>query len=111
MYFKNAKVYIFILSLLPIFVFSGVTQDMVSQSEYGEKIFKKKLRRVCNFTSARFSKTHTIDEWRELKQLSKFRTEIHKICPKSIHILEKEWIDPLYALAVIYAKDSGEYQE
>jgi hypothetical protein len=111
MYFKNIKILYCILCLSPMLVFSEVTQEMVLKSEVGQKIFRKKLRRVCRFTAAHFSQMHTVGEWQYLKNSSQFRIEIYKTCPKSKHILKKQWIEPLFALAVIYAKDTGQYPE
>jgi hypothetical protein len=111
MYFKNIKILYCILCLFPILLFSEVTQEMVSKSEIGQKIFRKKLRHVCRFSAAHFSQMHTVDEWQQLKNSNQFRIEIYKICPKSKHIVKKQWVEPLFALAVIYAKDTGQYLE
>jgi len=103
--------YVLMVSLLLLPLFSEVTQTMVTKSQYGQKIFRKELRKVCKFTSARFAQTHTMREWEKLKITNQFRIEIHKLCPKSIYVFKEEWIDSLFAFAMVYAKDSGEYPE
>jgi len=103
--------YLLLIFLLLLPLFSEVTQNMVVKSEYGQKIFRKKLRKICKFTAARFAQAHTRKEWGKLKNSNQFFAEIQNLCPKSAHILKEQWMEPLFALAVIYAKDTEEYPE
>ena len=106
----SKKVYfILYLCLFVIYLPAESTQSSTSKSEYGQKIFKKKLRRLCKRTAANFAQIHTPLEWKTLKDSNSFRTEIYKICPKSIHHIREEWVDPLYAFSIVYAKDTKRY--
>ena len=87
------------------------TQSIISKSDYGQKIFKKKLRRLCKRTAANFAQMHTVEEWKRLKKSNSFGREIHKICPKSIHHVKEQWIEPLFVFATIYAKDTKKYTQ
>ena len=99
------------LSLLVTFLFAENGDTSMIKPEYGQKLFKKKLRRLCRRTAPNFAQMHTVAEWKSLKKSNTFRTEIYKICPKAIHHLKQEWVEPLYLFAVTYAKDSKKYAE
>ena len=111
MFIKKVTIYYFVLCLSSTIAFGDKTENLILQSEDGQKIFRKKLRRLCNFTSAKFAQTHTASEWKNLKTINKFRLEIYNICPKITLMLKDKWVEPLFALAIVYAKDSEQYPE
>ena len=80
-----------------------------SKANLGRNVFRKKLRKRCGFTGARFAQTHTVNEWQELKEEGNFRIEIYKICPKTTTVLKDDWIEPLYEFTQAYASDSGNF--
>lgn len=79
------------------------------QAKVGRNVFRKKLRKRCGFTGAKFAQMHTRNEWQELKDEGNFRIEIYKICPKTATVLKDHWLEPLYEFSIVYASDSGNY--
>jgi Spy/CpxP family protein refolding chaperone len=73
----------------------------------GQKIYSKKLKKVCGFTGAKFAATHSQDEWEEIKEEGKFADEIKKICPNANVDKLQKYLDDLYDFAYEYANDSG----
>lgn len=78
-------------------------------AKVGRNVFRKKLRKVCGFTGARFAHMHTQNEWQKLKEDGNFRVEIYKICPKTTTVLKDNWVEPLYEFSKAYASDSGKF--
>ena len=106
----SKKIYfILYLCLFVIYLPAESTQSTILKSEYGQKIFRKKLRRLCKRTAANFAQMHTPSEWKTLKDSNNFHTEIYKICPKSVHHIKEQWIEPLYAFSIRYAKNTNTY--
>ena len=99
----------FILCLCLTVLVAENTQHIISKSEYGQKIFRKKLRHLCQRTASNFAQMHTASEWKTLKNSNSFRTEIYKICPKSMHHIKTQWVEPLYSFVIIYAKNTKNY--
>lgn len=75
----------------------------------GKEIFRKKLRKKCGFTGARFARYHTSAEWESLKSEGHFIEEIYKICPRVSKNINTKWVDPLYEFSKSYASDTGKY--
>jgi len=73
----------------------------------GKKIYSKKLKGACGFTGAKFTASHTQDEWEEFKEAGKFGDEIKKLCPKAAKGYKDKWTNDLYDFAYEYASDSG----
>lgn len=84
-------------------------ESAAKQAKIGKKVFRKKLRKRCGFTGAKFAQMHTIEEWQALKEEGSFRIEIYKICPKTTTVLRDNWIEPLYEFSKTYASDSGKF--
>ncbi|MRI83939.1 MAG: cytochrome C [Nitratiruptor sp.] len=74
----------------------------------GQKIYQKKLKKVCGFNGAKFAAKHTQDEWEELYEEGKFEDEIQKLCPKYRKgYLKETQLKHIYDFAYEYASDSG----
>ncbi len=76
--------------------------------EKGQRIYQKKLKKVCGFNGAKFAAKHTQDEWEEIEEAGKFEDEIQKLCPKyKKGYLKPSLLKHLYDFAYEYASDSG----
>ncbi len=77
----------------------------------GQKIYQKKVKKLCGFNGAKFAAKHSQDEWEEIKESGKFADEMGKLCPKGDKYFHsdkfKKYIDDLYDFAYEYANDSG----
>ena len=87
----------------------SLPENISQKALIGQNIFKKKLKRKCGFTAARFAQSHTQEEWKKLKDEGQFRIEVYKMCPKTVDVLQDNWIDPLYEFSMVFASDSGIY--
>ena len=77
-----------------------------SKAQKGQKIFKKKFRKACGFSGARFSKTHTQAEWETIYEKGKFQDEAQKICPGlKLKKIKKSWWPYVYEFSFQYASD------
>ena len=87
---------------------SFVSTAAFASPEKGQKIYQKKLKKVCGFTGDKFAAKHTQDEWEEIKESGKFEDEVQKICPKYHKgYLSNKQLDNLFDFAYEYASDSG----
>ena len=76
-----------------------------ADSAKGQKVFKKKLKTSCEFTGAKFTSSHTQDEWEKIG-IEGLAEEVQKQCPNSKPIKEKLLKD-LYDFTIDFASDSG----
>ncbi len=76
--------------------------------EKGQRLYQKKLKKVCGFNGAKFAAKHTQDEWEEIEEAGKFEDEIQKLCPKyKKGYLKPSQLKHIYDFAYEYASDSG----
>jgi hypothetical protein len=72
----------------------------------GQKLYAKKLKKVCGFTGAKMAAKHSQDEWSELK--SDLANEIKKICPTvKDKSLKEKYLPHYFDFFNEYANDSG----
>ncbi|MCK4441292.1 MAG: cytochrome C [Sulfurovaceae bacterium] len=93
---------------LPLIVLFGLTMTTpISSADVikGEKIYLKKLKRVCGISGGRFAAKHTQEEWDNIYKDRKLNEEISKIC-HGIKI-EERLIPDIYDFVKEYANDSG----
>ncbi len=72
----------------------------------GQKIYSKKLKKVCGMKGGEFSRKHTQDEWRKIQDSGKMSDEIIAICKKDINLKDKYILD-ISAFVIEFANDSG----
>ncbi len=82
-----------------------LSTSAVADANRGKKIYAKKLRAACGFSSARFARMHTQDEWEMIKEAGKLGKEIRKICPSSR--LSPKFEGDIYDFVYEYAKDTN----
>ncbi|NPA03536.1 MAG: cytochrome C [Epsilonproteobacteria bacterium] len=87
---------------------SFVTTSAMADASKGQKLYQKKLKKVCGFNGAKFASKHTQDEWEEIFEEGKFEDEIQNLCPA----YKKGYLKPgqlqhIYDFAYEYASDSG----
>jgi len=77
----------------------------------GQKIYSKKVKKLCGFNGAKFAAKHSQDEWEEIVDIGHFSEEMGKICPKGAKIFTgdkfKKYLKDLYDFSYEYANDSG----
>jgi ATP-dependent protease HslVU (ClpYQ) peptidase subunit len=74
----------------------------------GQKLYAKKLKKVCGFSGAVFAAKHTQDEWTDIEDSGKMADEIKSICPNvPKKALKSKYIKDYYDFANDFASDSG----
>ncbi len=71
----------------------------------GQKIYSKRLKKVCGINGGEFARKHTQKEWIQIQNSGKLAEEITSIC-KGAKIKEKYLLD-LGAFFIQFANDSG----
>lgn len=82
-----------------------LSTSAVADVNKGKKIYNKKLKVTCGFSSARFARMHTQDEWEMIKEAGKLGEEIRKICPGSQ--LPPRFEGDIYDFVYAYARDTN----
>jgi len=72
----------------------------------GQKLFTKKLKKVCDMTGAKMAAKHSQDEWEAINDAGTLADEIKTICPNVKKVKEK-FIPHYYDFFYEYANDSG----
>ncbi|MFK5975088.1 MAG: hypothetical protein QM493_01150 [Sulfurovum sp.] len=75
------------------------------------KIFKKKLRKKCGYTSSYLAQKHNKKEWEYIYTNKLFRDEFKKLCPKGVGILDDKMIESLFRFTYKYARGSEKHQD
>ena len=83
----------------------------ITNFEQIQKIFKKKLRRKCSYTSVCLAQKHTREEWESIKKSGLFKEEFEKLCPQGVGILDDEMIESLFHFSYEYARGSNTHRE
>ncbi len=96
--------------LASIILFAMVGTPAIASSDLvkGQKLFKKKFRKSCRFSGVRFARYHTQDEWEEIYDGGKFKSEAKKICPRlKLNKIKPSWWKYVYKFSYEYAKDGS----
>jgi hypothetical protein len=93
------------LALAALLGLAVVTSTASADAAKGQKIYSKKLKKVCGMNGAEFAKKHTQDEWEQIKSDGKMADEIAAIC-KGAKVKDK-YIPDLSDFAINFASDSG----
>ena len=74
----------------------------------GQKLYAKKLKKVCGFSGAVFATKHTQGEWSDINDAGKMADEIKSMCPKVPEkALKSKYLKDYYDFANSFASDSG----
>ena len=99
-----------LISIMTLVAFIVVFVPTVSEArrasyKKGQRIFKKKLRKYCRFSGVRFAKKHTQDEWEELWDDGRFKSETQRICPRlKLRKIRRSWWKHIYKFTYTYAR-------
>ncbi len=94
-------VYIFtIIALASLFSYADATK--------GQRLYKHKLRKGCQYSGLKFARTYTQSQWKELYDKGLFPEKTKELCPKiDLEKMNKKWWKDIYDFTYEYAKDSG----
>ncbi len=76
-----------------------------ANADKGLKVYKKKLKAACGFNGAKFTASHSQDEWDAIG-VKGMNDEIKKQCPNAKPVPEK-YLQDLFDFAHDFANDSG----
>ena len=75
-------------------------------SQEGEKIFNKNLKKNCQITSYKFVTHYSQDKWEEIAESGRFRESVFKLCPTIKLFYQDSWSPDLYQFAYEHANDN-----
>lgn len=87
-------------------VFFSLSSSVYADDITGEKIYAKKLKRICGFNGDVFAKKYTQNEWQKIYEENRLNKVLQKHCP-GIDIIKSIQLPHLYKFFYKYAKDSG----
>ncbi len=86
-----------LVATLVSFSIVGLSTSSFGDSERGQVIYKKKLRKACRFSGVKFATHHTVEEWEEINSNGKLPEEVKKICPTiELEQIKPEWWPDIY---------------
>ena len=67
----------------------------MADGKKGQRVYKKKMHRVCKFPGSIFARKHTQEEWEKLNDKGQFKAETKIICPNldMAKLSDKQWKD------------------
>ncbi len=96
------------LALTALLGLSIMTVSASADSAKGQKIYAKKLKKVCGMNGGEFAKKHTQDEWKKISEDKALKTEIKSICKDAdVEKIKDKYIPDLSDFVVEFASDSG----
>jgi len=75
-------------------------------SQRGQEIFIKNLKKRCQTTSNKFATNYSQDEWEEIAESGRFREIVFKICINIRKFYQDSWSPDLYQFAYEHANDN-----
>jgi hypothetical protein len=78
----------------------------------GQKLYQKKLKKVCGFSGGKFAAKHTQDEWTEARDNGSLGKMMTEACPAGKKFFDskkfkKRYSSHLYDFVNDFASDSG----
>ena len=96
------------LAVVALFGMAVMTTAASADAAKGQKLYIKKLSKVCGFKGDVFAAKHTQAEWKKLMEDGKIAEEIKTLCPAvEDKALKDKYIQHYFDFAYEYAKDSG----
>lgn len=94
-----------LLSILSLGLLISTVNADVSK---GQKLFSKKLKKVCEISGAKMANKHIQDDWEAIFNNKKLKKEIRRICPKvKDDALKDKFMPHYFDFFYEYASDSG----
>ncbi len=96
-------------SLLGVAVLSTTAYADVAK---GQKLYTKKMKKLCKTSGAKFAATHTQSEWESAKEDGTLTEMLTGSCPAGADLFKsekfkKKYESHIYDFAYEYASDSG----
>ena len=91
---------------------SVLSTAAMADSAKGQKLYSKKLKKVCGKSGAVFAGSHTQDEWEGAKEEGKLNEMMIGACPGGKDVInsskfQKKYINHIYDFCYEFASDSG----
>jgi Spy/CpxP family protein refolding chaperone len=96
------------LALTALLGLSVMSISLSADSAKGQKIYAKKLKKVCGMNGGEFAKKHTQDEWKKINDSKALKSEIKSICKDAnVDKIKDKYVPHLGDFVVEFASDSG----
>jgi hypothetical protein len=91
---------------------SVLSTAAMADSAKGQKLYSKKLKKVCGKTGAVFAGSHSQDEWESAKEEGTLTDMMVAECPSGEDIIksdkfQKKYMSHIYDFCYEFANDSG----
>jgi hypothetical protein len=90
-------------TLIALMAVTMVTPVMASVNK-GQKLYSKKLKKVCDVSGAKMAASHTQDEWESIMEEGMLNENLKEKCGKGT---KEKFLPHLYDFFYEYASDSG----
>ncbi len=98
---------IYILTIITITLLSSTIVSNADATK-GQKLFKHKLRKTCQFSGIKFARHYTQSEWKTFYKKGEFPKVTKELCPKlDIKKIKEKWWKDIYDFAYKHGEDSG----
>lgn len=88
------------------FAFGLVASPTFADTNKGQKIFIKKMKKPCGMNGGEMAKKHTQAEWQAINDAGELNNELLKECPDA-KPLKDSYLPHVYDFLHNYASDSG----
>jgi len=100
------------LALAALLGMSVLSTSVLADSAKGQKLYMKKMKKVCGMSGAAFAAKHSQSEWEEAKEDGSLTEVFTEACPGGADLFKgdkfkKKYESHIYDLANDYASDSG----
>lgn len=83
-----------------------VSAPVFADTNKGQKIFIKKMKKPCGMNGGEMAKTHTQAEWKAINDAGQLNEELLEKCPEA-KPLKDSYVPHVYDFLHNYASDSG----
>jgi len=96
------------IALAATLILSVGATSAVASPDKGQKLFTKKLKKVCGISGAAMAGKHTQSEWNAIKEAGTIADEIKTICPNVTDgALKEKYLEHYLVCFHEYGSDSG----
>ncbi len=100
------------LALAALLGMTVLSTSVMADSAKGQKLYMKKMKKVCGMSGAAFAATHSQGEWEDAKDSGSLTDIFTGSCPGGAELFKsgkfkKKYESHIYDFAHDYASDSG----
>lgn len=94
------------LIFVAIVTIGFISTPVFADTNKGQKIFIKKMKKPCGMNGGEMALKHTQEEWKAINDAGKLNEELLEKCPEA-KPLKDSYVPHVYDFLYNYASDSG----